>query len=224
MSVVGTNGVDIQSEGEITIMGEHVTIGKSVTILEGFGGGSGSWYEGTNYDPNLVDISELMKDVDTSDWMQVVTAMKQFMNGASGKYNQGGSVRFTFNGKTIDIRTDCSGFVSGCLNVYGALNGMTTSAGLCNTGSLKGFQKANFTNWSDLREGDILVVNGHTEIYAGEAGGKHMVYNYGSNFSAGNPGATPTGHSRYSYVFRPDGSLNKTNLSDKGYSDSTSGR
>lgn len=207
VSIATNDTVNIQSQGTIDVFGEHVTIGNEVTIIEGWGGGQGSDYEGSDRDPNLVDISEVMKDVDTSDWDQVCAAMKKFMSENSGVYNQKGSVRFEWNGKVMNLRTDCSGYVSACLNVYGALNNdaKVSSANLCSMTSLPGFTKANFTDWSDLKKGDILVVNGHTEIYQGEQNGKHMVLNYGSNYSASNTGATPSGHDRYTYVYRPTG-------------------
>ena len=206
VSITTNEGIGIQSEGEIGIIGSHVTIGNSVTIIEGGGGGSGSDYEGLDRDPNLIDISEAIKDIDVSDWNEVVALVKASMSAESGVYDQGGSVRCKIGDRILNIRTDCSGFVSGCLNIYGALNGMVSSSWLCSN-TVKGFTKANFTSWSDLKKGDILVVNGHTEIYAGEKNGKHLVYNYGSNSSASNSGTTYSSKDRYTYVFRPDGSL-----------------
>lgn len=57
---------------------------------------------------------------------------------------------------------DCSGFVYWCLNQAGVRQSYLTSSGWRNVGKY-----TRISNFSDLRAGDIVVVNGHMGIVAG---------------------------------------------------------
>lgn len=57
---------------------------------------------------------------------------------------------------------DCSGFVYWCLNEVGVRQSYLTSSGWRNVGKY-----TKITRFSDLRAGDIIVVNGHVGIVAG---------------------------------------------------------
>lgn len=57
---------------------------------------------------------------------------------------------------------DCSGFIYWCLNEVGVRQSYLTSSGWRNVGKY-----TKITRFSDLRAGDIIVVNGHVGIVAG---------------------------------------------------------
>ena len=149
-----------------------------------------------------------------SDWMNVVKELKKrIANTGVLYYNETRGhtqhVNITINGVSYDIRPDCSGYVSACLQVYGSFpkGRAWGSATFRDATSIRGFTKMNFTSWSNLCEGDILVINRgrehHVEIYSHDANGRHYVYNCGSDSSVANPGTSASSHSSYQYVFRP---------------------
>ena len=80
-----------------------------------------------------------------------------------------------------------------------------------------GFTPRQFTGWDNLSEGDIIAVNGHVEIFARNEGGKHYVYNCGSDSSNNNPNATVSGHKTYTTVWSP-GAAGSSSV-DGSYSD-----
>lgn len=137
-------------------------------------------------------------------WISTVKATKKAMADAmqNRQYNQGASVKLTVDGKTLSVRTDCSGLVSGCLRFFGAMNNVLSSSGFCSAKSIKGFTKMSWPGWDGLVEGDIIARNGHVEIFARNEGGTHYVYNGGSTKSLRSADATVTGHSSYTTVWR----------------------
>ena len=137
-------------------------------------------------------------------WISIVKATKKAMADAmqNRQYNQGASVKLTVDGKTLSVRTDCSGLVSGCLRFFGAMNNVLNSSGFCSAKSIKGFTKMSWPGWDGLVEGDIIARNGHVEIFARNEGGTHYVYNGGSTKSLRSADATVTGHSSYTTVWR----------------------
>lgn len=127
------------------------------------------------------------EDIPNNNWLECVKNTKQLYASKVGYYKLGGSATISYKGKNINLRTDCSGYVSLCMYFYG-LTGSNTKAydsrGL--KGNIKGFTKYNWGGDSKmLQAGDILVYEGHTEIY----GGDQTVYNNGGDSSAKNPGA-----------------------------------
>lgn len=88
---------------------------------------------------------------------------------------------------------DCSSFVSWVLYEagYSQFRGSqaSSSAFLSNSWGFKEVSK------SDVQPGDILVYDGHVEIYVGMNGNKIKVYNAGSNYSIRKPGITESGKS-----------------------------
>lgn len=130
-------------------------------------------------------------------WINIVAEVKRQIAASKHGYDQGGTVKVTINGKSINVRTDCSGLVVGCLQFYGVLpvsRSLTSDAIADTNNSLMratGFTPKKFTSWKDLSKGDIVARKGHTEIFAAWVNGKKYVYNVGSTPSANDPYATP---------------------------------
>jgi len=128
--------------------------------------------------------------ISNNNWIECVKSTKQLLASKVGYYGYGQYRTFSYNGKSYTIRIDCSGYVSACLYFYGLQSGLNaySSAGL--EGNIPGFVKYTWNgSTKNLQVGDILVYDGHTEIWAG----KGQVYNYGSNDSAKVPSPTNWG-------------------------------
>lgn len=137
-------------------------------------------------------------------WLQIVRSVKQAIAGANVGYSQSKYITINVLGRTLSVRTDCSGFVSACCILYGSLNSVLNSTAFCNLQEMTGFTKLPWNGWDSLIPGDILAVNGHVEIYAGkDTSGNNMVYNCGSTSSIKNPGISHSSRSAYTYVWRP---------------------
>ena len=146
---------------------------------------------------------------DTQKWMSIVKAVKQALAQSGKEYNQSGSVDITIGEKTLSVRTDCSGFVSACLKFYGVLDDNTNLTSSVLAGDSPQMQNSGFTGggfpgWDGCKEGDILAISGHTEIFSHMEGSTPYVYNCGSTKSLQSAEPTPTGHkSGYTKVWRP---------------------
>lgn len=142
-------------------------------------------------------------------WVGIVQATKKAIAAQKPGYNQSGWINVTVGGKTVRTRQDCSGMVTTAAKFFGAVDDsveMWTGVMLDSSSPLnsKGcFQLMQFPGWESLAIGDILVNNGHTEVFAGLKDGQHYVYNCGSTSSVNNPGATISGHSSYDVIWRP---------------------
>lgn len=142
-------------------------------------------------------------------WVAVVKLVKRAIAEKSPGYSQTNWINIKVLGKTLSMRTDCSGFIAVAAKYYGAISdetNLSTSNMLDERsplGSRGCFRIARFPGWDNLEIGDILVKNGHTEVYAGKIDGKYYVYNCGSNASVNNPDATPRSYDTYSYIWVP---------------------
>ena len=154
-------------------------------------------------------------------WLQIVSSVKQAIAAKNVGYSQSNTVDINVLGTVVrNVRTDCSGFVSACCIIYGALgndprnaaSGRLNSDGFVSTTSLKGFTKAAWPGWEKLQAGDIIARSGHVEIFAKNEGGKHYVWNCGSNSSTNNPGVTPSSKPDYTVIFRPNEAGNLESL------------
>lgn len=142
----------------------------------------------------------------SGDWLSIVKSVKNLIAAQQPGYDQKRAINITYEGRTMSVRTDCSGFVGACLKYYGAIpeNQNVTSSSLMHDGTIgSGFTFGGFPGWEQCNPGDILVKNGHTEIYAGNVNGKNMVYNCGSDKSVNNPDMTPSSYKAYEAVWRP---------------------
>lgn len=150
------------------------------------------------------------RNIDVSKWVSIIKAVKAAIAAKKLGYSQSRYTDITLDGKTIKVRTDCSGLVSACLTFYGVLNAGTyvTSRTLVNmsdpTMSKTGFTPRKFTNWESCQVGDILAINGHTEIFAGMSNGSPTVWNCGSDSSCNDPGTCGVAHKEgYTTIWSP---------------------
>lgn len=147
-------------------------------------------------------------------WLATVQAVKAAYAKSGTTYHADNShmITISLNGKTRTVRPDCSGFVSACLQFYGSLGTTLSSSGFVTLQSLKGFTKAKWPGWENLQPGDIIAMNGHVEIYAGDVNGTHKVYNAGSTSAIQEPGITNSSHSSYTIIWRPNEAGNISSL------------
>lgn len=143
----------------------------------------------------------------SGDWLSIVKKVKQLIAEQKPEYSQSKSMTINYNGQNITLRTDCSGYVGTCLKIYGAIpqGQNVTSSWLLNQNNInEGFTYGGFPGWDGLTAGDILVRNGHTEIFAYNSGGTHYVFNCGSTGAMQTPGPSETTHKEgYTAVWRP---------------------
>ena len=140
-----------------------------------------------------------------SQWLRIVRDVKRLVADQRPEYNQSGYMNITYNGKTLKVRTDCTGIICAMLKFYGVMgdNDNLNSTLMLGAGAIKkGFDQANFPGWDKLVEGDILVVDGHAEIFAFNEGSNHYVYNGGSTNALCSPGATRSSRKSYTKIWR----------------------
>ena len=187
---------------EDTILYEAFSGGDVITSVNGAGGS--------------VAYASAPVTAPTDDWISCIQAVKQAIASTGTAYSQTTTVPITINGKTINVRPDCSGFVSACLAIYGGApnNNVSDDGKVVPTYStadlqgqyIEGFQVFKFSSWDNLGVGDILVTNGkgHTEIYAGRINGRDYVYNCGATDAVQTAGPTYPSYSTYYWVYRPN--------------------
>jgi len=166
-------------------------------------------------------------------WLNIVQAVKQAIAAQQPGYSQSNYITINVGGIQKSVRTDCSGFVSACVSYYTGQDFLTSSSGLLSSNNSlltnSGFTYMPWTGWTNLVPGDILVISGHTEIFAGRDGNTNMVYNCGSNSSVNNPGITHSSRSAYTVVWRsPEGgsaAINNLSVANSGtnYTNTNSG-
>lgn len=145
-------------------------------------------------------------------WLEICAEVKKQMNAqcaAKGQwYSWYDSVPISVNGVNISIRQDCSGYVGGCLTVYGCANMLNTATPAYYRGNQDlinaGFKDMDWPGQENLLPGDIIVdtnpgAGGHVEVYAGNG----QVYSAGSDAAIQNPGTTGISRSSYPIVWRP---------------------
>lgn len=156
---------------------------------------SSSYYNGAAY--------AVATEVQNDDWMAVVKSLKAAIASTGVGYSQSSYVKITVNGNTMSVRQDCSGYVSACLQVYGAQSATWSSHQFTDASSIPGFTKYAWSGWGNLAPGDIIAYHGHVEIFAYNLDKYHYVYSNGSSNSVRS--AVPTTDSRsYVTVWRPN--------------------
>jgi hypothetical protein len=158
-------------------------------------------------------------------WLAIVQAVKAAIAAQKPGYDKDKYINITVGGVTKSVRCDCSGLVAACMKYYGVMAdsvNLYTGIMLSDTSPMKGagFTRRTFTSWNDLTPGEVLVCNGHTEIYAGEKDGDHYVYNNGSNGSVNNAGAMKRISANYTTVWTP-GNPGSSCVQDVSLSDSS---
>lgn len=150
----------------------------------------------------------------TAKWLSVAAAVKKALADMHVGYSQHNWVTLDIDGIKQKMRTDCSGYVTACLQYYGVLSTtsyMATSAMGANSSLMNGtgFIHSYWTGIENLLPGDIMVTPGsHTEIFVGMIDGKPMVYNVGEDSTANNPNPTMMTMKSYQSIWRPNGSGN----------------
>ena len=149
------------------------------------------------------------RGIDRTSWIAIIQAVKKAIAAQAPGYSQTNWINITIGGKTLKVRTDCSGLVSACLKYYGSItDGANYSSRMLNkkddqTLLAAGFTPKSWPGWEGLQAGDILAKDGHTEIYAGKDGNKYYVYNCGSDSSVNNPNPTGKSYDAYTTVWEP---------------------
>lgn len=153
---------------------------------------------------------------DVTNWMNVCLTVKTLIAQTQSQYNQSGWIWIEVNGQKYHVRTDCSGYVSACLQVYGSTTGTYGTGALISDQHFPGFVYMRFPGWNNLQQGDILVrrftgtdsngssySGGHTEIFYGNSGGQHLVFSNGS--TAGIQSIYPRNDpvAAYDIIYRP---------------------
>lgn len=154
-------------------------------------------------------------------WVAIVQSVKQAIAAQMPGYSQSRWIKITVGGRTLSVRTDCTGFIAAAAKLFGAIdenvniytgNMLDNNCPLASKGC---FKLSPFPGWDKLQVGDIVVKRGHAEIYAGSSGGKYYVYNCGSDKSVNNPSMTGRSYAAYTHIWRPvqPGTESVTNVS-----------
>ena len=180
----------------------------------GFGGRGVTTERSVDPNTGMVVPKVVNKEDARAKWLSIVQAVKQAIADAHVGYYGTDINRYIpirVGEKTISVRTDCSGFVSACLQLMGILpGGKTLTSGSFLSGDNNdlvagGFTSRPFTGWEQLTPGDIVARTKHVEIFASMNNGSPYVYNCGSTKSCNTPGATAAGKKAHTIVWSPDG-------------------
>ena len=164
-------------------------------------------------------------------WLKIVQDVKKLYSNY-GYYSQVGRVPITYNGKTLNCRLDCSGYVSACIAFAGIIRDDQQPMVIYNTAHENGHSNSwgmseiGFTHFifdgdlSKLSPGDVMSNEDHTQIFAGIIDGQPMVYSVGSDWQCAQPGATSWSGTGYTNFWSIDGV--KSDLVYKGGVKSTS--
>ena len=166
-------------------------------------------------------------------WLKIVQDIKKLYSNY-GYYDDTGTVRvpITYNGKTLQCRLDCSGYVSACIAFAGIIRDDQQPMVIYNTAHENGHSNSwgmseiGFTHFifdgdlSKLAPGDVMSNDVHSQIFAGIIDGQPMVYSVGDNYSCAQPGATSWSGTGYTNFWSIDGV--KSDLVYKGGVKSTS--
>lgn len=114
-------------------------------------------------------------------WIDIVKDIKSQYSKFDYNKNSYQAFKYSYGDFKITARLDCSGYVYACLSCFleKTLNGNSTSLA---TDNINGFEKIKFTNFNNLREGDIIVAPGtHAEIFAFNDGKNFKSWSVGEN-------------------------------------------
>lgn len=145
-----------------------------------------------------------------ANWLETIQGVKSEIAKQKPNYSQDNWISVTHADKTFNIRTDCSGFVTGVLKFMNILSKSANATSKSFTATVfkelenNGFKSIPFTKWEDLKSGDIIALDGHVEIFAYIKDGKNYVFNAGSNSSINSATPTVSTHVKYTTVWRPN--------------------
>jgi len=111
-------------------------------------------------------------------WVMCVNDVTKWYNKSIPTYNGGNGSPKYYKSKWGNVRDDCSGLVSACISAYleSSFDSDSTNLSFKDNEIGKklegaGFGYIKFTSWGALKPYDIIVSQGHTEIYAGNING-----------------------------------------------------
>ena len=120
-------------------------------------------------------------------WVMCVNDVTKWYSKSIPTYNGGNGSPKYYKSKWGEVRDDCSGLVSACISAYTESSFDSDSTNLSfkdNEIGKKlegaGFGYIKFTSWGALKPYDIIVSQGHTEIYAGNINGQECSFSWGS--------------------------------------------
>lgn len=210
-----TNGTQTECEADVVYFGAGDATALSRTLRESLY----KKYRGTNYeipqftddaifnDISIEDCDSLMKSTNAyqipsagsnSLWAQTVRQMGEWFGNTVKTYSSTTFTSCSLLGGA-NVRHDCSGFVSACLRLFGALQSDTSSEGLADLSGdvaealrAKGFKSCEYS-WDAVQPYDIIVKGkAHTEILADK--GEHpRSYGWGSAHYHNMPARADTG-------------------------------
>ena len=146
-------------------------------------------------------------------WQKAVREVANWYTHNVKTYSQTTMTMCSLTG--MQVRWDCSGFVTACLQRYGLLRDVKwppSSRSYANDPSLGralengGFEKLLFS-WDTVQPFDIIVYNGHIEIYNGRINGKHTSWAWGA-YHPTLPCGTAHVSAGYDYIWRCKGGGN----------------
>lgn len=160
--------------------------------------------QGTNTSTDSTTFGDGVSLPSNAEWVETVKAVKQAFINAGFGYTLGGSGTININGESKSVRTDCSGFVSECVSQFIGKHILLSSRDYIQSTNKvlteAGFKSRSWNGWDTLSEGDIIAKDGHVEIFCGNEGAKHNVYNFGGTTSA-NTLITPSAKTEYTTVW-----------------------
>ena len=133
-------------------------------------------------------------------WVNLIKAIKKLYSEYG--YYSAELVPITYNGRTLNCRLDCSGYVSACLCFNGTIKENQQPSCIyarTGTGHSNSFGMDTDTdfdhfiwdgNLDKLQPGDIMSNTEHTQIYAGMINGEPYVYSVGDDWQCAQPGPT----------------------------------
>ncbi|MBD5585089.1 MAG: peptidoglycan DD-metalloendopeptidase family protein, partial [Clostridia bacterium] len=143
---------------------------------------------------------------DFNRWVEICQQVKLQYSKNTYDKDSGRTIPISYGNKKINRRPDCSGYVSACITFFSGKDYNNNSSGMMSDGnaSAYGFTKSKFPGWNNLWEGDILIKDGHVEVYYGSVNGSHKSWSVGPN-GIKDPGPGPANTSMsWSYIWRPN--------------------
>ena len=127
---------------------------------------------------------------------------KQIADKHKGYSMGGNTMNLSSNGFSLNIRTDCSGFVSACVSCLKKKNIIFSTYTEVSSLTPNGFEKISFPGWNNLKQGDILLKDTHTEIFSHNDGNRHYVWNCGNTNACNTATQTISGGGPYHTILR----------------------
>lgn len=144
---------------------------------ENSNGTSNSSTGGSGSNPSPPGVTTPVPSGVPTNWLDIVDKCHKWYGKNGLTYVRGGTADIKdLNGNSVTVRKDCSGYVGFCFYTANLANAPIC----CNSSSIKNLSFVKPVSQTDLQVGDLLVYNGHVEVYAGN----DRVWNWGSSKSA----------------------------------------